>query len=260
MNRRDFSVTLAAGAASVALPAVASAATTNPVKARNVVLVHGLFADGSCWSEVIYRLQQAGLNVTSVQNPLTTLPDAVAAAQRVLDRQDGPTVLVGHSFSGMIVTEAGVHPNVSSLVYVAARAPDANEDYPALAKKFPTPPASAGIVFDGDEGRLTEEAFLHDFAQDVPTAKARVLYAVQEPFHKALLSGRTTHAAWRLKPSFYAVSRQDRTINPDLERFMAKRMGAETIELNSSHVSMISHPDEISGLILKAAGQPTVLA
>ena len=124
------------------------------VKARNVVLVHGLFADGSCWSEVIARLQAAGLNATAVQNPLTTLPEAVASAQRVLARQDGPTVLVGHSFSGMIVTEAGMHPNVSALVYVAARAPDAGEDYTALAKTFPTPPASAGIVFDGDEGRL----------------------------------------------------------------------------------------------------------
>src|SRR6516164_219286 len=104
-------------------------------KARNIVLVHGLFADGSCWSEVIARLQAAGLNATAVQNPLTTLPEAVASAQRVLARQDGPTVLVGHSFSGMIVTEAGVHPNVSALVYVAARAPDAGEDYTALAKK-----------------------------------------------------------------------------------------------------------------------------
>jgi pimeloyl-ACP methyl ester carboxylesterase len=144
---------------------------------------------------VIPRLQAAGLNVTSVQNPLTTLPEAVASAERVLARQDGPTVLVGHSFSGMIVTEAGVHPNVSALVYVAARAPDAGEDYTALAKKYPTPPASAGIVFDGDEGRLSEEAFLRDFAGDLPEAKAKVLYAVQEPFHKVLLTGKTTHEA-----------------------------------------------------------------
>ena len=257
MTRRTFAAALAGGAAgSLVLPS-AMAATQPPVAARNVVLVHGLFADGSCWSDVITRLQARGLNVTSVQNPLTTLPEAVAAAVRVLDRQDGPTVLAGHSFSGMIVTEAGVHPNVSALVYVAARAPDAGEDYAALAKTFPTPPASAGIVFDGDEGRLGEAAFLRDFAGDLPEAKAKVLYAVQAPFRKSLLVGKTTQAAWRSKPSFYAVSTEDRTIDPDLERFMAKRMGAKTIELKSSHVSLISHPDEIAALILEAAGQGT---
>lgn len=253
MTRRAFTAALAGGVAGSLSSTRSLAASPSPTAARNVVLVHGLFADGSCWSEVIARLQARGLNVTAVQNPLTTLPEAVASAERVLDRQDGPTVLVGHSFSGMIVTEAGVHPNVSALVYVAARAPDAGEDYTALAKTFPTPPASAGIVFDGDEGRLSEAAFLRDFAGDVPEAKAKVLYAVQAPFQKALLAGKTTQAAWRSKPSFYAVSTEDRTIDPDLERFMAKRMGAKTIELKSSHVSMISHPDEIAGLILEAA-------
>jgi pimeloyl-ACP methyl ester carboxylesterase len=256
MTRRTFAAALAGGVATSTVPFAASAQTAATTPARNVVLVHGLFADGSCWSDVIARLQAAGLNVTSVQNPLTTLPEAVDSAVRVLDRQDGPTVLVGHSFSGMIVTEAGVHPNVSAVVYVAARAPDAGEDYTALARTFPTPPASAGIVFDGDEGRLSEEAFLRDFAGDLPEAKAKVLYAVQAPFHKALLTGKTTQAAWRSKPSFYAVSTEDRTIDPDLERFMAKRMGAKTIELKSSHLSLISHPDEIAKLILEAAGQP----
>jgi len=254
-NRRDFSLALVAGATSAWISTRDMAATSTPVKARNVVLVHGLFADGSSWIEVIPRLQAAGLNVTSVQNPLTTLPDAVGSAVRVLDRQDGPTVLAGHSFSGMIVTEAGVHPNVSAVVYVAARAPDADEDYAALAKRFPTPPATAGIVFDGDEGRLSEAAFLRDFAGDLPESKAKVLYAVQEPFHKSLLAGKTTQAAWRSKPSFYAVSTEDRTINPDLERFMAKRMGAKTIEVKASHVSLISQPEVIAALILEAAGQ-----
>ena len=255
ISRRTISAALVAGAAVALKSTRGMVASTTPTKARNVVLVHGLFADGSCWSEVIARLQAAGLNATSVQNPLTTLPEAVASAERVVARQNGPTVLVGHSFSGMIVTEVGMHPNVSALVYVAARAPDADEDYTALAKRFPAPPASAGIIFDGDEGRLGEEAFLRDFAGDLPEAKARVLYAVQEPFQKALLTGRTTQAAWRSKPSFYAVSTEDRTINPDLERFMAKRMGAKTIEVKSSHLSLISHPDQIAQLILEAAGQ-----
>jgi len=148
VNRRDFSVAMVAGAAATLISTRDSAATSVPAKARNVVLVHGLFADGSCWSEVIARLQGAGLNVTSVQNPLTTLPEAVASAVRVLDRQEGPTVLAGHSFSGMIVTEAGVHPNVSAVVYVAARAPDAGEDYTELAETYPTLPAS-DITRDG---------------------------------------------------------------------------------------------------------------
>jgi pimeloyl-ACP methyl ester carboxylesterase len=256
ISRRDFSVAMAAGAAASLISTRAMAAAAPPVKARNVVLVHGLFADGSSWAEVIARLQRAGLNVTSVQNPLTTLPESVAAAERVLNRQGGPTVLAGHSFSGMIVTETGVHPNVSAVVYIAARAPDADEDYGALAKRFPAPPASAGIVFDGDEGRLSEAAFLHDFMGDVPEAKARVFYAVQEPFQKSLLSGKTTQAAWRSKPSFYAISTEDRTINPDLQRFMAKRMGAKTVEVKASHVSLISQPDAIAKLILEAAGQP----
>ncbi len=253
MYRRAFTTGLAVSAAAALRPATSRAAAVTP--ARNVVLVHGLFADGSCWTDVVGRLQRAGINATSVQNPLTTLEDSVAAAQRVLARQDGPTVLVGHSFSGVIVSQAGVDPHVSALVYVAARAPDAGEDYAALAKQFPAPPATSGIVFDVDEGRLTEAAFLRDFAGDIPEAQARVLYAVQQPFHTALLTGKTTQAAWRSKPCFYVVSTQDRTINPDLERFMAKRMNAKTVELPASHLAMISHPQEITALILEAAGQ-----
>ena len=254
MTRRTLNQALAAGAA-IALLSGSASAQALP-RARNVVLVHGLFADGSCWSEVIPRLQAVGLNVTSVQNPLTTLDEVVASAQRMLARQEGPTVLVGHSFSGMIVTEAGIDPKVTALVYVAARAPDAGEDYTALAKTYPTPPASAGIVFDGDEGRLSEAAFLKDFAGDLPPERAKVLFAVQQPFRRSLLTGKTTQAAWRSKPSFYAVSAEDRTINPDLERFMAKRMNAKTVELKASHLSLISQPQEIANLILEAAGHP----
>lgn len=253
IDRRSFSSMLAVSTMVATISGV-SHAQTLPV-AQNVVLVHGLYADGSSWAEVIPYLQAAGLNVTSVQNPLTTLEAAVAATNKVLARQNGLTVLAGHSFAGTIVTEAGIAPNVSALVYVAARAPEEGEDYAALAKTFPTPPASTGVVFDGDEGRLTEEAFLRDFANDLPIAKAKVLFAVQQPFQKTLMMGKTTVAAWRSKPNFYAVSTEDRTINADLERFMAKRMGATTIEIKASHASLISHPQEISDLILTAAGR-----
>jgi pimeloyl-ACP methyl ester carboxylesterase len=256
MNRRTFSAAFIAAAAATIFAAngVASPASAQPPKAKNIVLVHGLFADGSCWDDVIPLLQSKGLTVTSVQNPLTTLPQSIAAVERVLARQDGPTVLVGHSFGGMIVTQAGMHSNVSAVVYIAARAPDANEDFTALAKTYPTPPATAGIIFDGDEGRLTEKAFLHDFAGDVSPSRAKVLYATQYPFQKALLAGTVTDAAWRSKPSYYAVSTEDRTINPELQRYLAKRMKAKTLELPASHLSIISHPREVSELILEAAG------
>lgn len=254
MSRRTFSQSLTAVAAG-ALVAGRGPATESPAPPRNIVFAHGLFADGSCWSDVIARLQPMGFRCTSVQNPLSTFPEAVESVERVLARQDGPTVLVGHSFAGMLVTQCGNHPLVAALVYIAARAPDAGEDYAALAARFPTPPASAGIVYDGDEGRLTEDAFLRDFAGDLPEAKARVLHSVQMPFRRALLSGRPATAAWRAKPSYYAISTKDRTINPDLQRFMAKRMGAQSIELDASHLSLISQPDAVAGLIAKAAGQ-----
>lgn len=250
-RRTLLGAALAAGATTLAAPLRAA---TLP-RADHVVLVHGLFADGSSWGEVIPLLQARGLDVTSVQNPLTSLAEAVAACSRVLDRQPGATVLAGHSFAGMIVTEAGVHPRVSALAYVAARAPDAGEDYGALAATYPTPPAAAGIVFDGDEGRLSEAAFLRDFAPDLPPARARALYAAQWPFRRALTTERTRHAAWRHRPSVYAVSTQDRVIDPGLQRFMARRMRAETVELAASHVSLLSQPRAVADLILRAAGR-----
>ncbi|MBV9250182.1 MAG: alpha/beta hydrolase, partial [Acetobacteraceae bacterium] len=183
MNRRALIVTVLASPAF--LPLRSAIATPVPPKTRSVVFVHGLFADGSCWSEVIQRLQARGIRCTSVQNPLTTLQEAADAARRGIAAQPGPTVLVGHSFSGMIVSEVGTDPNVTALVYVAARAPDAGEDYTALAKTYPTPPATAGIVFRDDWGELSEEAFLRDFAGDLPVKQARVLYAVQQPFRRS---------------------------------------------------------------------------
>jgi len=254
IDRRTFSVSLAAGVATSVLGATGKAGSAAGV--NNVVLVHGAYADGSCWFQQIVSLQAAGLNVTSVQNHLISFADDVAAAKRVLAMQNGPTVLVAHSFGGMIITEAGVDPKVTAVVYIAARAPDAGEDYPALAMKFPTPPANAGLVTFQGYAQLNEDAFLNDFANGVDPVVARQLYAAQAPISSTLFAGaKTTVAAWRSKPSFYAVSKQDRTINPELERFMASRMKATTIEIDAGHLSLVSHPKEVTDLILKASGR-----
>lgn len=226
-------------------------------RADNVVLVHGAYADGSSWSGVIALLQQAGMSVTAVQNPLTSLDDDAAATIRALDLQSGPTVLVGHSWAGTVISQTGGHPRVSALVYVAARAPEAGEDYGALAGTFPSAPASAGLVRSPDGfAQLSEEAFLNDFANGVEPGEAKVLYAVQGRISDTLFASRTTEAAWQTKPCWYAISREDRTTDPDLERFLAKRMNATQIELDSGHLSLVTHPREIADLILEAAGRP----
>src|SRR5258708_6540703 len=226
-----------------------------PVAARNVVLIHGAWADGSSWAEVIPRLQAAGLKVTAVQNPLTTLAESDAATRRALALQDGPTVLVAHSWAGTVISDTGTDPKVSALVYVAARAPDAGEDFVALSGKFPVGPVRAGISEHDGFTNLSEESFLKYFANGVEPRQAKVLYAVQEPTAASLFGERTAAAAWHSKPSWYAVSKLDQTINPDLERFVAKRMNATTVEVNAGHLSLVSHPREIADLILAAAGQ-----
>ncbi|MDB5620631.1 alpha/beta hydrolase [Tardiphaga sp.] len=255
LNRRNL-FGVAAGVAALAAFGITEAPAQKAAEkagVKNIVLVHGAWADGSCWSDVIPLLQARGFNVTAVQNPLTSLADDVAATKRVLAMQDGPTVLVGHSYAGMVITEAGVDPKVISLVYLAARAPDADEDFNALAATYPTAPVRAGIQKHDGYLWLSEDAFVRHFAGDVPAKRARVLYATQQPVSETLFAGKTTVAAWRSKPSFYAVSGNDQTTTPDLERFLAKRMKATTIELPSSHVSMISHPKEITALIVQAS-------
>jgi len=240
---------LAGSFAAQATPALAAA----PVKVKNVVLVHGAWADGSSWSEVIARLQAAGLHVTAVQNPLTSLQDSVAATRRALAQQDGPTLLVAHSWGGTVISEVGTDPKVTGLVYIAARAPDAGEDFVALSQKFPAGPARAGVQEHDGFTKLSEDAFLKYFANGVDRKTAEVLYAVQEPTASSLFTGRTTAAAWRSKPSWYAVSKLDYTINPDLERYLAKRMNATTVELEAGHLSLVSQPDKVADLILAAA-------
>ena len=238
----------------IATPVSLAHAQSTPVKARNVVLVHGAWADGSSWANVIPILQAAGLKVTAVQNPLTSLADSVAATRRALALQDGPTVLVAHSWGGTVISEVGTDPKVTSLVYIAARAPDADEDFVALSAKFPTGAVRAGIEVHDGFTTLSEQSFLKYFANGVDHDKAEVLYAVQWPTAASIFAGRTSVAAWRSKPSWYAVSKDDQTINPDLERFLAKRMNATTVELDAGHLSLVSHPKEVANLILAAAG------
>ena len=231
--------------------ALAQDATAGGIK--NVVLVHGLYADASSWAKVIPLLQAKGLHVTAVQNPTTSLDADVDAVKRTLALQDGPTLLVAHSYGGMVISQAGGDPKVKGLVYIAARAPDAGEDYQALTRKFAPAPAGAGLQWSADGyGLLSEEAFINDFAGDLPRQEAHVYFAVQQPMGKPITLAKTTVAAWRDKPSWYAVSTEDRTINPDLERFMAKRMKAHTVEIKASHVSLISQPNEVAQLILLA--------
>jgi len=192
-----------------------AAAAHSPVIARNVVLVHGAWADGSSWAAVIARLQATGLHVTAVQNPLTSLADSVAETRRILAQQNGPTVLVAHSWGGTVISDVGDDPRVSALVYVAARAPDAGEDFVALSSKFPTMPVRAGIETHDGFTTIKEDAFLSYFANGVAHDQAQVLYAVQEPTAATIFSGRTSAAAWHTKPTWYAVSKQDETISPD---------------------------------------------
>jgi pimeloyl-ACP methyl ester carboxylesterase len=251
VDRRTFGMMVAAGALTPLMTRPSTAKTAPRVP--NVVLVHGLYADGSCWLDVIPYLQKAGLNATAVQNPLTSLADDVAATRRILAMQEGPTVLVGHSFAGTIISETGVDPKVSALVYVAARAPDAGEDFAALAAQYPKPPASNGVVKADGYFWLSEQAFLKDFAGDIDPGRARALYAVQGRVANELVTAKTSAAAWKVKPSWYQVSTNDRTIDPGLERFLAKRMNATTIELPSGHLSLLSHSKEIADLILAAA-------
>jgi pimeloyl-ACP methyl ester carboxylesterase len=204
-----------AAALTATLGEPARAQQTPPVEARNVVLVHGAWADGSSWAEVIPLLQAAGLKVTAVQNPLTSLADSDAAARRELALQDGPTVLVAHSWGGTVISDVGADPKVTALVYVAARAPDAGEDFVALSGKYPAGPVRAGVQEHDGFTKISEEAFLSSFANGVVHKKAEVLYAVQEPAAASLFGERTTAAAWHSKPSWYGVeARPDHKSRP----------------------------------------------
>src|SRR5262245_12477978 len=232
----------------------AQAAATEPVK--NIVLVHGAFADGSSWAKVITILQAQGYNVTAVQMPLSGFADDVAATNRALARQTGPVILVGHSWGGVVITEAGMDPKVVGLVYVAAFGPDAGEVVGDLGKPYPPPPALAAPFVDG-QGFMTlpTDAVVKHFASDLPSAEARVVAATQGPINVSAFATKVSSVAWKTKPTWYIVSTLDGAIAPDLERFLAKRMMATTTEVEASHVSMLSKPNEVAAVIVDAASK-----
>jgi pimeloyl-ACP methyl ester carboxylesterase len=221
----------------------------------NIVLVHGAWADGSCWSTVIESLQAGGYNVTAPQFPESSLAADVARLREVLARQSGPTIVAGHSYGGQIVTALGSDaPNVVGIVYIAAFAIDEGESLGALLGGGPPTPALANLSVD-EQGFawLPEDDFVGHFAADVDGTKARVMYAVQQPISMSTFEDVMGEPAWKSQPTWFMVATNDEAIPPDAERGFAKRMGANTIEVASSHVAMVSHSDEVVKLIKAAA-------
>ena len=221
----------------------------------NIVLVHGAWADGSCWSGVIERLQAEGFHVRAPQFPLNSLADDVARLRQVLEFQDGPTIVVGHSYGGQIMTALGSDaPNVVGLVYIAAFGLDEGESLGALLSQGPVTPALAHLFTDSRGfGWLSEDDFVNHFAGDVEPARARVLYAVQQALASSAFTDVMGVPAWKSQPSWYLVAENDEALPPDAERQFAARMGADTVEIPSSHVAMVTHPAEVTELIEKAA-------
>ena len=250
-------VLMAAAALMVAAIGMAAGPTTTGAKGvKNIVLVHGAFADGSSWAKVIPILQARGYNVTAVQNPLTSFADDVAATNRALALQNGPVILVGHSWGGVVITEAGADPKVVGLVYVAAFGPDAGEAVGEIGKKYPPPSSFAAPIVD-KQGfmSLSADTFVKHFAWDLPASEARLLAATQGPVSVSAFEAKVSKVAWKTKPSWYIVGKQDRAIDPGEERFFAKRMKATTTELPTSHVPMLSKPREVAAVILDAAAK-----
>jgi len=221
----------------------------------NIVLVHGAWADGSSWSGVIERLQADGYHVTAPQFPLTGLADDVARLRQVLELQDGPAVVAGHSYGGQVMTALGADaPNVAGLVYIAALGLDQGESLGGLLSQGPVTPALAHLVTDTRGfGWLSEEDFVAHFAGDVDPVRARVMYAVQQPLAGSAFGDVMGVPAWKTLPSWYLVAADDEAIPPPVERQFADRMGATTIEIPSSHVAMVSHPRDVAQLIETAA-------
>lgn len=243
---------LGIAAAVLGLASLPAAAFAEP--AKNILLVHGAWADGSSWSQIIPILTAKGFHVTAVQLPLTSLADDAATVKRALALESGPVVLVGHSYGGAVITEAGSDAKVSALVYVAAFAPDAGQSAGSLNASVAPTPMAAEVRPDA-EGflKLTETGVREDFAQDVTPAQKLELYAAQAPTNVKSLGGSISVAAWHSKPSWYIVAAQDRAIQPGLEASMAKTIGARTTTIQGSHLIMLSKASQVAAVIEDAA-------
>jgi pimeloyl-ACP methyl ester carboxylesterase len=222
---------------------------------KTVLLVHGAWADGSSWSKVVPLLEAKGLHVVAVQIPLTSFADDVAATQRAITLEDGPVLLVGHSYGGAVITEAGNDPKVAGLVYVSAVGPDKGESAFGLITSVATPigselrPDSSGFL------KLTPKGIAEDFAQDLSAKEIAVLTATQVPTSVTAMKGEITNPAWKSKPSWYIIAAHDRAISPDLEAAQAKRIGATTTSVPSSHVIMLAQPSKVADVISDAASK-----
>ena len=218
-----------------------------------IIFVHGIWADGSSWRTQITELQAKGYPVTSVQNPITSLADDVAATKRAITNAKGRVILVGHSWGGFVISQAGNDPKVAGLVYVAAFAPDQNETIKSLSAKGPAVKLADYFRPQGGFIYLSHLGIKTVFAQDLTPAQQNVIFATQTPGAETVFTDKSGPPAWKTKPSWYIVAKNDRAISPDLERFMAKRIKASTTEIGASHVVMMSHPTEVLKVILQAA-------
>lgn len=248
--------TILIGTIGVARAEPAAQATVNQ-SVRNVVLVHGAFADGSGWRGVYDNLTRRGYRVTVVQNPLTSLADDVAATRRALDRLDGPAVLVGHSWGGTVITEAGVHPKVAALVYVSALSPDAGETTAQQYEGFRTPPEFVLETAPDGYGYVKPDAFMAGFAADASAADAAFMRDSQVPISMAAFGTRLQNAAWRSRPSWAVIATDDRAFEIGMLRAMAKKIGAKTIDVKASHAVFMTQPKAVADVIDQAAQAST---